>query len=134
MCATVGLHVAFHHDEGVYKHWGLFMDGPTNTDKIVLQIMGSSTNYRFDPITSDPRESDTLEELIHLCDVPVSKINAIKDTARNAPIHNEYPGYNCQDYILELLDDLEAKRIIDGKDVSYKKKKGVVQNKQEGLD
>lgn len=61
-------------------------------------------------------------------------MDAIEEAAEQAPIHNEYPGYNCQDYILELLDDLEAKRIIDGKDVSYKKKKGVVQNKQEGLD
>ena len=109
------------------------MDGPTNTDKIVLQIMGSSTNYRFDPITSDPRESDTLEELIHLCDVPVSKINAIKDTARNAPIHNEYPGYNCQDYVLDLLDDLEEKGIIDKKDKKYQQKKEIVKSKQEGL-
>lgn len=133
MCATVGVHVAFHHDEGVYKHWGLFMDGPTNSDQIVLQIMGSSTNYRFDPITSDPRESDTLEELIHLCDVPVSKMDAIKDAARNAPIHNEYPGYNCQDYVLDLLDDLEDKGIIDKRDKKYQQKKEIVKSKQEGL-
>ena len=83
---------------------------------------------------SDSRKSASLSELNHLCDVSVSKMDAIEEEAEQAPIHNEYPGYNCQDYILELLDDLEAKRIIDGKDVSYKKKKGVVQNKQEGLD
>lgn len=38
-----------------------------------------------------------------------------------------------KDYVLELLDDLEEKRIIDGEDVKYKMKKDVVKRKQEGL-
>ena len=83
--------------------------------------------------TSDARKSASLSELIPLCDVPVSKIGSIKDAAEKAPIHNQYPGYNCQYYVLELLDDLEAKNIIDGKDSKYKNNKRVVQNKQEGL-
>lgn len=60
-------------------------------------------------------------------------MDAIKDAAQNAPIHNEYPGYNCQDYVLDLLDDLEEKGIIDKKDKKYQQKKEIVKSKQEGL-
>ncbi|OJJ42143.1 hypothetical protein ASPZODRAFT_137455 [Penicilliopsis zonata CBS 506.65] len=81
---------------------------------------------------SDARKSATISELIHMCDVPASNITAIKEAARNAPIHNEHPGYNCQDYILELLDDLEKEGIIDETDPDYQMKKELVTAKQEG--
>lgn len=133
MSSTVKLYVAIYKDEGVYKHWSLFVDGPTNAEKTILHIMGSSTRYRFEMRNSDAKSSASLSELISLCDVPVSKVGAVKEAASKAPIHNEYAGYNCQDYVLDLLDDLEAKNIIDGKDAAYKKKKEVVKSKQEGL-
>lgn len=133
MSSTAGLHVAIYNDGGVYKHWSLFINGPTDAEQIILHVMGSSTRYRFEMRTSDARKSASLSELIHLCDVPVSKIGSIKDAAGKAPIHNQYPGYNCQDYVLELLDDLETKNVIDGKDAKYKNKKKVVKDKQEGL-
>jgi hypothetical protein len=65
--------------------------------------------------------------------VPISSIAAIDQAAEETPIHNQYPGYNCQDYILELLDDLETRRLIDGKDAKYKRQKTLVASKQEGL-
>ena len=53
---------------------------------------------------------------------------------RNAPIHNQYPGYNCQDYVLELLDDLEGKGIVDGNDRGYRNMKEVLSSRQDGLE
>lgn len=133
MASTARLYVAIYDDGGVYKHWSLFINGPTDAEQIILHIMGSSTNYRFDMRESDARKSATLSELIYLCGVPTSKTPMIIEVAENAPIHNEFPGYNCQDYILELLDDLEGQRIINGNDSSYKKNKEVVKARQEGL-
>lgn len=95
--------------------------------------MGSSTRYRFETRNSDARQSNSLVELVYLCDVDPSKISAIKDAAKNAVIHNEYPGYNCQDYVLELLDDLEGKGIIDRNHANYTQNKEYLKGKQEGL-
>lgn len=133
MPSTSGLHVAIYDDGGVYKHWGLFIDGPTKSEKIILHIVGSSTRYRFDKRESNARESASLVEMVYLCDVYDSKIGPIKDAAEKATIHNEAPGYNCQDYILELLDDLEEKGIINCNDAKYKKNRENVESKQEGL-
>lgn len=82
---------------------------------------------------SNAREAANLSELIHLCDVDVSQIGAIKAAAGEAVIHNEFPGYNCQDYVLELLDDLEKRNIIDSHNANYQRKKRLVKAKQEGF-
>lgn len=133
MASTTRLCVAIYDDGGVYKHWSLFIDGPTDAEQTIVHIMGSSTNYRFDKRESNARKSAALSELIYLCDVPNSKTTMIIEVAEKAPIHNEFPGYNCQDYVLDLLDDLEGRRIINGNDSNYKNQKEVVKVRQEGL-
>lgn len=134
MSSTSELYVAIYNDGGVYKHWSLFIEGPTDLEKTILHIMGSSTRYRFEMRNSNARDSATLFELVYLCHVDNSKISAIKDAARNMVIHNEAPGYNCQDYILELLDELEEKKIVDRSNASYKRNRQKVEGKQEGIN
>ncbi|KAM5430995.1 hypothetical protein McanMca71_006585 [Microsporum canis] len=95
--------------------------------------MGSSTRYRYEMRDSNARDSKTLVELIHLCDVDTSQFDAIKEAAETAIIHNEHSGYNCQDYVLELLDALEDRGCIDGNDTAYQERKETVKAKQEGL-
>ncbi|OAX80546.1 hypothetical protein ACJ72_05117 [Emergomyces africanus] len=133
MPSTAGLNVAIYNDSGVYKHWLLFIDGPTHAEKFILQAMGSSGHYRFEMENLDAHKLLNLSEMIHLCDVDTSDINTITEVARTATIHNEFPGYNCQDYVLELLDGLEEKNIIDASNENYRKSKEVVKGKQEGL-
>ncbi|OJD09895.1 hypothetical protein ACJ73_10032 [Blastomyces percursus] len=133
MSSTFGLYVAIFDDGGVYKHRSLFIDGSTDAEKTILHVMGSSTRYRFDMRNSNAHKSATLSEMVHLCDVDKFKIGAIKDAAKNVVIHNEYSGYNCQDYVLDLLDDLEEKDIIDKNEVNYRHNKEAVRGKQEGL-
>ncbi|KAJ5594731.1 uncharacterized protein N7459_000939 [Penicillium hispanicum] len=130
--SAVSLYVAIYNDEGIYKHWNLFLDGPTTSQKIMLEAMGSSTRYYFQQRIEDARASDILHELIYMCDVPVSTLDAIQ-LAKSLPIHNEYPGYNCQDFVLELLGELETRGVIGGDDREYQRRKEVVAGKQEGL-
>lgn len=131
MSSSVGLYVAIYSEGGVYKHWSLFIDTPEDSEKTILHIMGSSTNYYFDMRTSDARRSKSLSELVFLCRVDAAAVGAIKDAGKKAVIHNEFPGYNCQDYVIELLDALEEEEIIDGKDKDYKKNKDKAKAKVE---
>lgn len=71
--------------------------------------------------------------MVYICEMDASKIKTIVEIAQNAKVHNEYPGYNCQDYVLEMLDALEENGAIDGNDESYKEKKEIIKSKQEGL-
>lgn len=132
MPSTAPIFVAIDEDSGVYKHWSLFIDGPNEMEKTVLHIMGSSTNYWFEMRNSNPRHLESVVELIHMWDVKLSDIPVIKNAARNAVIHNEFPGYNCQDYVMEFLDDLVARGIIDGADKEYENRRAYLSSKLEG--
>jgi hypothetical protein len=133
MSLTAGLYVAIYNEsvnQGIYKRWAIFIDGPRKT---ILNALGSSTRYYFDMSFSDPRTSPDLIELLHMWDIYVSEIPAIVQAAQNAPIHNQYPGYNCQDYVLELLGDLEQKGFVDGIHAGYRNMKEVLSTRQDGL-
>ncbi|KAJ5486972.1 hypothetical protein N7530_001272 [Penicillium desertorum] len=133
MSSTVSIYVAISISDGVYKHWGVFIDAPGEKDKIFLQVAGSDGRFRYEMETTDVRQSERLVELLHLYDVDVAKINSIKTIASQVTVHNDIRGWNCQDYVLDLLEALEKEAIVNSKDAGYKTQKDLLQGKQEGL-
>ncbi|KAJ5105242.1 hypothetical protein NUU61_002589 [Penicillium alfredii] len=126
----VGVFVSIHDDDGVYKHWAVFIDGIN--DKALLHVKGSDGRFRYEPETRDARRSKSLVELVHLCNVDVAKISEIKAVAGQVIVRNESRGWNCQDYVLELLEALEEKGLVGG-DVHYFEQKAYLEAQLEGL-
>lgn len=133
MSSAVSIYVAISISDGVYKHWGVFIDAPREEDKIFLQVAGSDGRFRYELETRDVRRSEGLVELLPLYDVDVAEINSIKTVASQVTVHNEIRGWNCQDYVLDLLEALEKEAIVNSKDARYKKQKDLLCGKQEGL-
>ncbi|KAJ5795720.1 uncharacterized protein N7518_004260 [Penicillium psychrosexuale] len=133
MSSTVSIYVAISVSEGVYKHWGVFIDAPQEEDKIFLQVAGSDGRFRYELEATDVRQSERLVELLFLYDMDVTEINSIQTVASQVTVHNEIRGWNCQDYVLDLLEALEKEGIVNGKDAGYKKQKDLLHGKQEGL-
>lgn len=127
--------VAILDDGGVFKHWGIFIEKPKAEESVLLQVMGSDGRFRYEPETKDVRNSSTrtLEELVYLCDVDVAEISSIETVASKVTVHSEIRGWNCQDYVLDLLDALENEEIVDKEDAGYKSQKSLVRGKQEGF-
>lgn len=46
---------------------------------------------------------------------------------------NEIRGWNCQDFVLDLLDALEEEQVVDGVDEGYRLRRLGLQGMQEGL-
>ncbi|KAJ5163765.1 uncharacterized protein N7500_005595 [Penicillium coprophilum] len=133
MSSTVSIYAAISTSDGVYKHWGIFIDAPRKDDKVLLQVAGSDGRFRYELETTDVRQSEKLVELLPLYDVDVAKIDSIESVASQVTVHNEIRGWNCQDYVLDLLEALEKEGIVNSKDASYKKQKSLLHGKQEGL-
>jgi hypothetical protein len=133
MSSKVSIYAAISISDGVYKHWGVFIDAPKEEDKILLQVTGSDGRFRYELETRDVRKSEKLVELFPLYDVDLAKINSIKSIASQVTVHNEIRGWNCQDYVLDLLEALEKEAIVNNTDASYKKQKSLLHGKQEGL-
>ncbi|KAJ5960597.1 uncharacterized protein N7479_007747 [Penicillium vulpinum] len=133
MSPKVSIYVAISVSDGVYKHWGVFIDAPREEDKVLLQVAGSDGRFRYELETTDVRQSERLVELLPLYDVDATQINSIKTVASQVAVHNEIRGWNCQDYVLDLLEALENEAIMNSKDAGYKKQRDLLHGKQEGL-
>ncbi|KAJ5835184.1 hypothetical protein N7447_001210 [Penicillium robsamsonii] len=131
--SSVSIYASISNSDGVYKHWGVFINAPRDEDKVLLQVTGSDGRFRYELETRDVRQSEKLVELLPLYDVDVAKTNTIKTVASQVTVHNEIRGWNCQDYVLDLLEALEKEAIVNSKDESYKKQKDLLHGKQEGL-
>ncbi|RAL12209.1 uncharacterized protein BO97DRAFT_443232 [Aspergillus homomorphus CBS 101889] len=76
MSATAGLYVAI-YGNSIVRHWGLFIDGPTETTKTILHITNRSGSFVLEIRNSNARYARSLLELVYLCTVDVSKIDEI---------------------------------------------------------
>lgn len=131
--STIPLFLAITKSDGVFKHWGLFIDEENQKNKTVLQVKGSDGQFRYQPETKDVRTSPDLLELIYICNVDVTKATNIQKIASETAVHNDIGGWNCQDYVLDLMELLEEKRVLNGADGAYRMRMDYVRGIQEGL-
>ncbi|RDW81312.1 Terpene cyclase family member [Aspergillus mulundensis] len=117
------------------KHWALFIDAPNEAAKTTMQILGARGRYFPSLQTpSDPRKLTSLIELCPLCMIAADKIEAVKEIAYATRIRNEEADYSCQDYVLDVLSNLEREGVVDGKDEGYVVNKEVVVAKRESWE
>ncbi|KAL2800112.1 hypothetical protein BJX66DRAFT_332257 [Aspergillus keveii] len=83
---------------------------------------------------SNARLLPDLIELMPLCDVYATKIEALKNIAYATLIRNDEADYSCQDYVLDVLGRLEEHGIIDPANEEYKRNKMAVVAKQQSWD
>ena len=76
----------------------------------------------MDVSNSDPRDSGSYQGMFYLTDVRTRDVQDIEDIARGLHL-NRYFGWNCQDFVMDLLKALEDEAIIDPNDNEYKELK-----------
>jgi hypothetical protein len=132
MPPTATLCVAVFDAGSMFKHWAVFLDGEGN-DKFMFHALGGEGRFRFEERKSNARQSKSISEVIELCKVKGPHIGTVKRIARQMPIHNEIPVWNCQDYVLEVLEELENAGVVSDEDTDYTEQKEKLAAKQEGF-
>ncbi|KAJ5928124.1 hypothetical protein N7466_007080 [Penicillium verhagenii] len=131
MGSTSPIFVAIEDNPGIMD-WSLFIETEKNTDKTIIQVLGTRHKYfRVIRTPSNPRVSTDLIDLLPLCRIDTSKIEMVKYIADSTHIGNEVVDWSCQDYVLGVLNDLEDAGIINGNDKDYIRNKEVVKSKRE---
>lgn len=73
-----------------------------------------------------------LDELVRLCKLDDNKLVMIKGIARRiAATKNDTHGRNCQDWVFDLLKELERVGVVDQKNSGYSWKKFYLEGKKE---
>ncbi|KAH8435224.1 uncharacterized protein LDX57_012853 [Aspergillus melleus] len=119
-----------------YKHWGLLLDDSDNPQPgdNFLQVKGPLGAQRYESEKVVFHKVPGLVDLAYLCEVNVNLLNTIREIARKVPLNNDIPVWNSQDYVVSLLDNLEARGILDSTDKNYARQKRHVCNMRQGVN
>jgi hypothetical protein len=98
------------------QHWALYIENVTLVQAMSLRRW--SVNVR----NSDPRDSGSYRDMIYLTDVRTRDVQDIEEIAHGLRL-NRFSGWNCQDFVMDLLEALEDEDIIDPNDNEYQQQK-----------
>ncbi|KAK1147513.1 hypothetical protein N8T08_000853 [Aspergillus melleus] len=119
-----------------YKHWGLLLDDSDNPQlgDNFLQVKGPLGAHWYESEKVVFHKVPGLVDLAYLCEVNVNLLDTVREIARKVPLSNDMPVWNSQDYVVSLLDNLEARGILDSTDKNYARQKLYVCNIRQGVN
>ena len=98
------------------QHWALYIENITLVQAMSLRFWSVNVS------NSDPRDSESYRGMIYLTDVRTRDVQDIERIACGLRL-NRYFGWNCQDYVMDLLDALEDEAVINPDDNEYQEQK-----------
>lgn len=105
---------------GNYEHWALCLDDGDDLPTI-FEVSGEHGTFEKSTVQDEPEN-----RLRHKRNIAVGEVNArdipeLLKVVDNAKVDNETTEWNCQDYVIELLETLYDECIIDEDDEEYKR-------------
>lgn len=112
------LYVAmFRPEAGNYEHWALYLDhSPEHT---IYEVIGDSPTFQPSVSSGKPTSSLRHRRSIFVYDIIAVDIPALEKAISTMEPDNSTSHWNCQDYVIEILDKLEEEFIIDGDDEEF---------------
>ncbi|KAE8353428.1 hypothetical protein BDV28DRAFT_148086 [Aspergillus coremiiformis] len=112
------LYVAFYRPRyGNYEHWALQLksDGLS----IIFEVIGQHPQFERDILYVKPESSKSFAGKTYVGTISDSDIQMVKEAAESVAVDNETVEWDCQDYVLELLEQLQEDHVLEEDDEDY---------------
>lgn len=113
---------------GNFAHWALCAE--TEETSKIYEVVGSHGSFTRHTIEARPQHSNRYMESIALGEVADVDFKLFETGINDTIVDNDTSEWDCQDFVLEILDKLEEECIIDGDDKFYQKQKKKIQEKR----
>ena len=87
---------------GNYQHWALYLQ--TDSDNLIFEVTGSHPNFIYNAVKADPTRSRTFVKVVFMDTVSSDNIATVQNVARTTKIDNETVEWDCQEYVLDVLE------------------------------
>ncbi len=104
---------------GNYKHWALFLEA--ESEHFIFEVIGEHGSFTKNTVKGSPTKSNRHETSILVATINEQDVPEVRKSVALAEIDNETTEWNCQDYVIEVLERLYDECVIDEDDKSYKK-------------
>lgn len=100
--------------KGNHEHWALYLEA----EQKIYEVTGQYPNFELNVLTGKkPESTDRHSRSIFVWDV--TDISGFKKAVASVEPDNEVVHWNCQDYVIEVLEKLEEECIVDDDDEDY---------------
>lgn len=97
-----------------YAHWALDIHNPITGLHHIFQVVGKQHDLQAEEIEWNPRDSSKYIRTIKVGQVQSSRFRALVQVLRGVDVQNEVFHWDCQDYVLEVLEELEDAQFVGG--------------------
>ncbi|KFY44761.1 hypothetical protein V494_01331 [Pseudogymnoascus sp. VKM F-4513 (FW-928)] len=117
---------------GNYEHWALCVDGDGDNAPTIFEVSGEHGTFAKSAVQDEPES-----RLLHKRNIAVGEVNErdmpeLLKVTDDAKVDNETTEWNCQDYVIEILETLYEECIIDEDDEEFKRGMKKVKDKYFG--
>lgn len=115
---TPKLFVAFYRPRyGNYQHWALYIE--SGQEHFIFEVIGQHPIFKRNVVMADPKRSRSLRQLLFVAMICDDDIERVKSAAQDVSVDNQTAEWDCQDYVLDILDKLEEDFVLDADDEEY---------------
>ncbi|OJD09651.1 hypothetical protein ACJ73_10165 [Blastomyces percursus] len=113
------LHVVFYRPRyGNFQHCALYLDA--DDLDVIFEVTGSHPVFQPNVVHSRPERSKNFVGKVFIATISNEDIQRVYDVVSATPVDNDTVEWDCQEYVLDILDKLENEFILEEDDEEYR--------------
>ncbi|KAL3488627.1 hypothetical protein BJX62DRAFT_239849 [Aspergillus germanicus] len=113
---------------GNFQHWALHLH--TDHEDLVFEVDGEHPSFTKVTSPAKPTDSNTLVETLWVGEIGIPDIATLKQIVDEARVDNETLEWDCQEYVLEILEAREREAILEEDDLDYAESKQILKSRR----
>ncbi|KAL4893411.1 hypothetical protein BDV59DRAFT_30511 [Aspergillus ambiguus] len=102
---------------GNFQHWALYVE--SDKENLIFEVTGQHPYFKRNVVRARPESSRSYVGKTFVAVLGEDSVQDVKSAAKSVVVDNETVEWDCQDYVLEVLDKLENEFVLDGDDEDY---------------
>ncbi|MCJ1339755.1 hypothetical protein MMC09_005046 [Bachmanniomyces sp. S44760] len=100
---------------GNFEHWALYLD----EEHMIYEVTGETPDFKRNIVSGSPISDSLHARSIYVYDINTIDLPTFRSSVTVVELDNSVAHWNCQDYVMEILEKLEEECVIDGEDSAY---------------
>ncbi|RMZ86476.1 hypothetical protein DV736_g6298, partial [Chaetothyriales sp. CBS 134916] len=123
------IYVVFYRPRyGNYRHWALYLQ--SDAGHVIFEVTGSHPNFKKNEVKANPQDSGSYLGKQYVGVISDKDIPAVRKAVAEVKVDNETTEWDCQEYVIDILDKLEEELILEEDDEDYKEARKALRKKR----
>ena len=103
--------------EGNYEHWALYLEN--GSEHTIYEVTGETPSFKTNVVNTEPKSTRRHKRNIFIADILPTDLPEFHEAVKIVKPDNSTVHWNCQDYVLEIIDQLEENMVVNKDDGEY---------------